>query len=518
MMIFRHLNLNHLLVFNEGSQKVTYLFPKTGERFCSGSKNSEDSETVTDNRQVFTVKNLLEASVDGSGLNASVYGWISGHRKQKENTFVDVVDGSCFRHLQVVLRSNAFDSKTIDYGASVAVHGKLLPSNHPKQNVEFLGEKVEVIGNSDADVYPIKVKVRHDPEYIRNSALPYRHRTNAGAAMLKVRNAASMAFHDFFQKDNFLLVNTPLITSNDCEGAGEVFRLHASGDGEKGEDGIPRTYFHKDVYLTVSGQLHLEAMVQGLRKVYTFGPTFRADGTSSRVHLAEFYMIEAEMAFITTVKELCDLIERMVKTVTESLLNSCAEELNLYHKHVAKSGLRKSIENLIKTNFELMSYSDAFYHLRKKEKFQDKEWGSDLTKEMERYLVTMVGNKPLFITNFPASLKPFYAKGNSMEDPKTQTSASLDLLLPEVGEVCGGTLREHHYQKLMKNMEQKGMLTGEHIKDDHALKWFTELRNFGTVPHGGFGLGFERYLQYVLGIDNIRECIPFPRSEGKCLL
>ena len=252
---------------------------------------------------VTTVKQLLDSAVDDAGLEATARGWISGVRSQKENTFVDIVDGSSFRHLQVVFKSDFVDPDSIVYGSAVRVSGRLQPSNHPMQKVELIGRDVQVIGTNDPAEFPIKAKVHktHDGDYLRNEALTHRHRTHAGGSMLKIRNRATMAYHEFFQNRGFLLVNTPILTSNDCEGAGEVFRVVAKGDDDVDEDGKTESYFKRDVHLTVSGQLHLEAFAQGLSKVYTFGPTFRADSTTSRFHLSEFYMVEAEVAFVDTI-------------------------------------------------------------------------------------------------------------------------------------------------------------------------------------------------------------------------
>ena len=293
-MIFRQIRSRALSVKNELCRGCRYFFPP--RCFTDGASESEINPA--------SVRQLLETIVDDSGSPAAVRGWICGIRSQKDNTFVDIVDGSSFRHLQVVFKTEAVDPESIVYGSSVFVRGTLVPSHHPMQKVELSGEDVLVIGNNDPVDFPIKAKVHktHDGDYLRNEALAHRHRTHAGGSMLKIRNRATMAYHEFFQKRGFLLVNTPVLTSNDCEGAGEVFRVVAKGDGETvDEEGRAETYFKRDVYLTVSGQLHLEAFAQGLSKVYTFGPTFRADSTTSRFHLSEFYMVEAEVAFINSI-------------------------------------------------------------------------------------------------------------------------------------------------------------------------------------------------------------------------
>ena len=258
------------------------------------------SQTTED---FYSVKQLLGTSVDENGLLASTRGWISGIRMQKENTFVDLVDGSSFRHLQVVFKTDSVDPQSIVYGSAVEVRGKLMPSQHPKQTVELISQDVCVVGTNFLSEFPIKAKVHktHEGDYLRNEALTHRHRTHAGGSMLKIRNRATMAYHEFFQRRGFLLVNTPILTTNNCEGAGEVFRVVTKGEEIPDEDGNVESYFKRDVHLTVSGQLHLEAFSQGLSKVYTFGPTFRADSTSSRFHLSEFYMVEAEAAFIDNI-------------------------------------------------------------------------------------------------------------------------------------------------------------------------------------------------------------------------
>ena len=293
-MIFRQIRSRALSVKNELCRGRREFFP--ARSFADGAPESE----------IASVKQLLESIVEDSGSPAAVRGWICGIRSQKDNTFVDIVDGSSFRHLQVVFKTEAVDPESIVYGSSVFVRGTLVPSHHPMQKVELSasGEDIRVIGNNDPAEFPIKAKVHktHDGDYLRNEALAHRHRTHAGGSMLKIRNRATMAYHEFFQSRGFLLVNTPVLTSNDCEGAGEVFRVVAKGDGDTvDEEGRVETYFKRDVHLTVSGQLHLEAFAQGLSKVYTFGPTFRADSTTSRFHLSEFYMVEAELTFINSI-------------------------------------------------------------------------------------------------------------------------------------------------------------------------------------------------------------------------
>ena len=276
--------------------------PFQGTRFVQTNRFS--SNQTTDTFNYFSVKQLLASSVDENGLLASTKGWISGIRLQKENTFVDVVDGSSFRHLQVFFRTEDVDPESIVYGSAVEVRGKLVPSHHPMQKVELHCHEVIVVGTNVPWDFPIKASTRHkshDGDYLRNEALAHRHRTHAGGSMLKIRNRATMAYHEFFQKRGFLLVNTPILTSNDCEGAGEVFRVVTKGDDIPDEEGNVESYFKRDVYLTVSGQLHLEAFSQGLSKVYAFGPTFRADSTTSRFHLSEFYMVEAELSFIDNI-------------------------------------------------------------------------------------------------------------------------------------------------------------------------------------------------------------------------
>jgi len=463
------------------------------------------------NYPIYSVRQLLEASVPETGVEAVVNGWISGHRRQKDNTFVDIVDGSCFKHLQVVVKSDHVQAESILFGSSVRVEGELRLSTHPKQRVEMHCREMRVVGANDTLEYPIKVKMKHDGEYLRNEGLTHRHRTNAGAAMLKIRNRAMLAYHEAFQSRGFLHVNAPVLTANDCEGAGEVFQVKATDDGVLDEDGKPKQFFKKDVFLTVSGQLHLEALVHGLSKVYTFGPTFRADNTTSRFHLSEFYMIEAEQAFLHSVAEIQDLIEQILKGTTESILNGCEEDIDLYHKYIAKPRHKSNLEKFLKEKFETMTYTEAAEILGKSNQFPEFQWGNDLGKEMERFLVSHVGNGPLFIVDFPKSLKPFYAKGNG--DGKT--SASLDLLLPDVGEVCGGTLREHDYDSLVSNMKSRDIPSCDDLVEN-KLKWYCDLRRFGSVPHGGFGIGFERHLMFLTGVSNLRDCIPFPRSDGKC--
>ncbi|XP_064636120.1 asparaginyl-tRNA synthetase-like [Lineus longissimus] len=361
--------------------------------------------------------------------------------------------------------------------------------------------------------------MRHPPDFIRKHQ-HLRPRTNIFSSLLRIRNTASQALHQYFQENGFCEVHTPIITTNDCEGAGEVFGVEpldrslvndldsAETDEMSSDDeGDKLKHFFKNpAFLTVSGQLHLETVNGGFSKVYTFGPTFRAENSLTRNHLSEFYMLEAEIAFIYQLEDLMVIMEDLIKKTTETILARSAEDVNLFFKHVSPKK-KELVKKMLKSPFMRISYTDAVELLQNKvQKFQFKpEWGEDLKKEHERFLTHYFGDIPVFVTEFPARIKPFYAKLN---DDNCNTAAAVDLLFPEVGEVFGGSLREDNFETLEKRLQLLGLVEG--------YQWYLDLRRFGSAPHGGFGMGFERYLQYLLGVSNIRDVIPFPRWPKHC--
>ncbi|XP_063112478.1 asparaginyl-tRNA synthetase isoform X2 [Cavia porcellus] len=418
-------------------------------------------------------------SQNTSGERVKVQGWIRSIRSQKEVLFLHVNDGSSLESLQIVADAS-FDSRELTFGSSVEVQGQLVKSLSKKQNVELKAEKIEVIGNCDAKAFPIKYKERHPLEFLRQ--YPHlRCRTNVLGSILRVRSEATAAIHSFFKDRGFVHIHTPVITSNDCEGAGELFQVEPSGKTK-----IPKeNFFNVPAFLTVSGQLHLEVMSGAFTQVFTFGPTFRAENSQSRRHLAEFYMVEAEISFVENLHDLMQVMEDLFKATTMSVLSNCPEDVELCHKFIAPG-------------HKIRTYA-------KKQLFN---WGVDLQTEHEKYLVKHCGDIPVFVTNYPLALKPFYMRDN--EDGPQHTVAAVDLLVPVVGELFGGSLREERYHILEQRLARSGLT--------EAYQWYLDLRRFGSVPHGGFGMGFERYLQCILGVDNIKDVIPFPRFTHSCLL
>ncbi|XP_017177741.1 asparaginyl-tRNA synthetase isoform X1 [Mus musculus] len=405
---------------------------------------------------------------DARGECVTVQGWIRSVRSQKEVLFLHVNDGSSLESLQIVADSS-FDSRELTFGSSVQVQGQLVKSQSKRQNVELKAEKIEVIGDCEAKAFPIKYKERHPLEYLRQ--YPHlRCRTNALGSILRVRSEATAAIHSYFKDNGFVHIHTPVLTSNDCEGAGELFQVEPSSKIK----GPKESFFDVPAFLTVSGQLHLEVMSGAFTQVFTFGPTFRAENSQSRRHLAEFYMVEAEISFVESLQDLMQVMEELFKATTEMVLSHCPEDVELCHQFIAAG----------------------------------QKWGVDLQTEHEKYLVRHCGNIPVFVINYPSELKPFYMREN--EDGPQNTVAAVDLLVPGVGELFGGSLREERYHVLEQRLARSGLTK--------AYQWYLDLRKFGSVPHGGFGMGFERYLQCILGVDNIKDVIPFPRFTHSCLL
>uniref|UniRef100_UPI00398E8470 asparaginyl-tRNA synthetase isoform X2 n=1 Tax=Pristiophorus japonicus TaxID=55135 RepID=UPI00398E8470 len=408
----------------------------------------------------------------GEEENVRVQGWVRSVRAQKEITFLHINDGSSLQSLQIVAHPG-LDIRNITFGSAVEIWGKLVQSPHKKQNIELRADKIKLVGSCHPVNFPFKIKERHSLEYMRQ--FPHlRCKTNVFSSLLRIRSEASAAIHSFFKDNGFVHIHTPIITSNDCEGAGELFQVEpASNTAEKNDNSH---FFDVPSFLTVSGQLHLEVMTGAFTQVYTFGPTFRAENSQTRRHLAEFYMVEAELAF------------------TESL----------------KDIMEGRLEQMLKNPFQVLSYTEAIgilHRSMKTFKFEPK-WGCDLQTEHENYLVEHCGNIPVFVINYPYDIKPFYARDN--QDGPQHTVAAVDLLMPGIGELYGGSLREERLDLLQSRLKQHGH------KDTY--QWYEELRHFGSVPHGGFGLGFERYLQCILGIENIKDVIPFPRFSHSCFL
>ncbi|NXC86350.1 SYNM protein, partial [Cercotrichas coryphoeus] len=437
-------------------------------------------------------------------------GWVRSVRSQKEVLFLHINDGSSLESLQVVA-DPSLEKKDLTFGSAVEVQGKLVKSPHRMQNMELQAETIRVVGPCDIWSFPLKMKERHPLEYVRQ--FPHlRCRNNTLGALLRIRSEATAGIHSFFQDNGYVHIHTPIITSNDCEGAGELFQVEV-----KAKESAEEThFFNVPAFLTVSGQLHLEVMAGAFTHVFTFGPTFRAENSQSRRHLAEFYMVEAELSFTESLQDIMQVMEDLFKTVTSTVLSKCPRDVELFHKYIAPAqkvmhvtGKNCSPVVLFSSSCRI-SYSEAVEILKQApQTFTFKpEWGCDLQTEHEKYLVKHCGEVPVFVINYPYDLKPFYMRDN--EDGPQHTVAAVDLLVPGVGELCGGSLREERLPFLESRLQRLGLTD--------AYQWYLDLRKFGSVPHGGFGMGFERYLQYILGVDNIKDVIPFPRFSHSCLL
>ncbi|NWT32222.1 SYNM protein, partial [Cardinalis cardinalis] len=432
-----------------------------------------------------------------------VQGWVRSVRSQKEVLFLHINDGSSLESLQVVA-DPSLERRDLTFGSAVEVQGKLVKSPHRMQNMELQAEAIRVVGPCDIWSFPLKMRERHPLEYIRQ--FPHlRCRNNTLGALLRIRSEATASIHSFFQDNGYVHIHTPIITSNDCEGAGELFQIEV-----KEKESVEKShFFNVPAFLTVSGQLHLEVMAGAFTHVFTFGPTFRAENSQSRRHLAEFYMVEAELSFTESLQDIMQVMEDLFKTVTSTVLSKCPHDVELFHKYIAPAQKSDITHKLFSSSCRI-SYSEAVEILKQApQTFTFKpEWGCDLQTEHEKYLVKHCGEVPVFVVNYPYDLKPFYMRDN--EDGPQHTVAAVDLLVPGVGELCGGSLREERLPFLESRLQRLGLTD--------AYQWYLDLRKFGSVPHGGFGMGFERYLQYILGVDNIKDVIPFPRFSHSCLL
>lgn len=453
-----------------------------------------------------TIKQLFRSSSDYLNQEILVRGWVRTVRSSKEFGFIELNDGSFFKSLQVVFSTdlvNFSEIEKIGVGSALAVKGKLVESPAAGQPFELKAGQVDIIGLSASD-YPLQKK-RHSFEFLRTIA-HLRSRSNTFSAVFRLRSVLSFSIHKFFHEEGFSYVHTPIISTSDCEGAGEMFNvttldLKAILKDEKGEIDYTQDFFGQKAGLTVSGQLNAEALVMGLNKVYTFGPTFRAENSNTTRHASEFWMMEPEVAFNDLAANM-DLAENMMKYVIKSALTELPEEMEFFNKFI-DPGLKDRLDNILKSDFARITYTEAIAILEKsQEKFNyPVKWGIDLQTEHERYLTDKVYKKPVFVTDYPKDIKAFYMRLN--EDDKTV--AAMDLLVPGVGEIIGGSQREERLEILEQRMEESGL-----IKEDYA--WYLDLRRYGSVPHAGFGLGFERLIMYLSGMANIRDVIPFPRT------
>ena len=451
------------------------------------------------------IKDALAAEREQPEL--CVKGWVRTVRRSKEVAFLALNDGSCFVSIQIVLEPTmaGFEGAArLGTGACVAVVGALVPSPASGQRWEVKAARVEILGDADEE-YPLQKK-RHSLEYLRTIA-HLRPRSNTFGAVFRVRSALSFAIHNFFRERGFLYVHTPIITANDCEGAGEMFRV-TTLDPQKppvkeGKVDWSEDFFGERTGLTVSGQLQGELFATAFADIYTFGPTFRAENSHTSRHASEFWMIEPEMAFCDLAGD-CALAEDFLRYLVTFALNECGEDLAFFDERVEK-GLLAKLEALAKSRFERMSYSEAVERLQRSgQGFEfPVEWGCDLQSEHERYLTEKVVGGPVFVTDYPAAIKAFYMRLN--DDGKTV--AAMDLLVPRVGEIIGGSQREDRHDVLLQRMAACKIAP-------ESLPWYLDIRRWGSCPHAGFGLGFERLIMYLTGMENIRDVIPFPRTPG----
>ncbi|MEN8199557.1 MAG: asparagine--tRNA ligase [Thermodesulfobacteriota bacterium] len=441
------------------------------------------------------IKRLLEEKKNGAEV--LVKGWVRTRRDTGSFSFLEVNDGSCLANLQVIadktLDNYEGEVSHLSAGCSVVVKGTLQESPAKGQDVELNADSVQVVGWADPETYPLQKK-RHSLEFLR-SISHLRPRTNALGAVSRVRSHLSFAVNRFFQERGFVLIHTPVITTSDCEGAGEMFQVRA--EDEK------KPFFGAPAGLTVSGQLQAEVYAQALGQVYTFGPTFRAENSNTSRHLAEFWMIEPEMAFCDLACNM-ELATEMLKYLLVDVMENCSEDLALFDKFIEK-GLLKKLQNVVENDFVHLTYTAAVEELTAsgKEFEYPLEWGMDMQSEHERYLTEEIYKCPVIVSDYPASIKPFYMRVS--DDGKTV--AAMDILVPGIGEIVGGSQREERFDVLEARMKEAGI-------DCEEYSWYLDLRRYGTVPHAGFGLGFERLVQFVTGMSNIREVIPFPRTPG----
>ncbi|MBX7133481.1 MAG: asparagine--tRNA ligase [Fimbriimonadaceae bacterium] len=445
------------------------------------------------------------------GTTASAFGWVKTKRDSKGVSFVQVNDGSCFKDLQVVVEAGAIDEealKRISTGASVRFDGEIVESPAAGQAVELKASGVEVFGEADPAHYPMQKKGASF-EFLREIS-HLRVRGNTFGAVFRVRSRAAYAIHKFFIERGFHNIHTPIITASDCEGAGAMFAVttlleqgHSTDPARLKTTDYAEDFFGRPAFLTVSGQLDAETLALGLTNVYTFGPTFRAENSGTSRHLAEFWMIEPEMAFCSLEGDM-NLAEEFLKVVIQDLLDNCAADLEFFNQRIEPE-LLKTLDHVVSSGFERMTYTEAVRRLENSgEKFEfPVAWGSDLQSEHERWLTEVEVGRPVILTDYPKEIKAFYMRMN--EDGKTVRA--MDVLAPRIGEIIGGSQREERLDVLEKRIVEMGLPI-------EAYWWYLDLRRFGSVPHAGFGLGFERLLMYVTGMKNIRDVIPFHRTPG----
>ena len=456
------------------------------------------------------IKELFRNSENYYSKKIKVSGWVRTVRDSKTFGFIEINDGSFFKNLQIVFDdslNNFADIAKLTISSSIEVTGIFTKTENAKQAFELKATNIEIIDVSDAE-YPLQKK-RHSFEYLRTIS-HLRPRTNTFNAVFRVRSVLSYAIHKFFQERGFVYVHAPLITGSDCEGAGEMFNVNSFDLTnipltEDGKIDFSKDFFGKPAHLTVSGQLNVETYAFAFRNVYTFGPTFRAENSNTVKHAAEFWMIEPEICF-ADLKDDMDLAEDMLKYVIQYVLDNCPEEMQFFNQFVDNTLLDR-LNNVLNSEFGRISYSDAVKELEKhNDEFEFKvSWGVDLQTEHERYLSEKIFKKPVFVTDYPSEIKAFYMKQN----PDGKTVAATDLLAPGIGEIIGGSQREDNLEVLQEKMKKLGL-------NEEDYWWYLDLRKYGSVPHAGFGLGFERAMMYITGMQNIRDVLPFPRTPKNC--
>ncbi|MGC1183228.1 asparagine--tRNA ligase [Legionella sp.] len=460
---------------------------------------------------VFTIKECLGGAINVDE-QVTVKGWVKTRRDSKAGlSFINLHDGSCFAPIQIVATdglSNYHEEVTrLNAGCSLIATGKLVASQGKGQSFEIQADQIQVVGwVENPESYPIQAK-RHTLEFLREVA-HLRPRTNTISAVTRVRHCLAQAVHRFFHKHGYFWIHTPIITASDCEGAGEMFRVSTLDllnlpQKAQGQIDFSKDFFGKETFLTVSGQLNLEAYCMAMSKVYTFGPTFRAENSNTSRHLAEFWMIEPEVAF-ATLNDICNLSQNLLQYLCEAVLNECKDDMEFFNQFIAP-GCMKRLEHLAVSDFEIMTYTDAVKILEHADHpFEfPVSWGLDLQSEHERYLAEIYCKKPVILINYPQEIKGFYMRLN--DDGKTV--AAMDVLAPGIGEIIGGSQREERLDILDKRIEECNL-------NKESYQWYRDLRRYGTVPHAGFGLGFERLVSYVTGLANVRDVIPFPRTPG----
>jgi asparaginyl-tRNA synthetase len=444
------------------------------------------------------------------GLAAKIQGWVRTRRDSKGGfSFVEVNDGSCFGNLQAIadggLANYESEIKHLAAGCSVTIEGEIKASGGKGQATEIAATKVIVHGLADPETYPLQKK-QHTFEKLREWA-HLRPRTNTFGAIARVRNCISKSIHDFFQEDGFLYIHAPIITASDCEGAGAMFRVSTlpfdNPPRKEGKVDFSQDFFGKQAFLTVSGQLEGEIFACSMGKVYTFGPTFRAENSNTSRHLAEFWMIEPEMAFFELTDNM-DLAERFLKRIFKDVLEKCPEDMAFFKERIDPTVI-ETLEQILNSEFVRLPYTEAVEILKSSgAKFEyPVEWGVDLQSEHERYLTEQKFNRPVILYDYPKQIKSFYMRLND----DNRTVRAMDVLVPKVGEIIGGSQREERLDVLQARMKEMGL-------EEAPYWWYLDLRRFGTVPHAGFGLGLERVVQFVTGMTNIRDVIPFPRTPG----